>query len=69
MEAISARLERTFETSLFGIPDALGLERLTEIAAEIWVEAPSQRGILIGKEGFRIQEIGTDSRKLNRVSG
>jgi GTPase len=37
---------------------------LIAIAAEIWVEAPSQRGILIGKDGFRIQEIGTDSRKL-----
>lgn len=37
---------------------------LVEIEAEIWVEAPSQRGILIGKDGFRIQEIGTDSRKL-----
>lgn len=36
---------------------------LTEVRAEIWVESDSQKGILIGKGGRRIQEIGTGARK------
>lgn len=37
---------------------------LVTIEAEIWVEAESQKGILIGKRGFRIGEIGTGARKV-----
>jgi GTP-binding protein Era len=33
------------------------------VLAEIWVETPSQRGILIGRAGRRIVEIGTAARK------
>jgi GTP-binding protein Era len=33
------------------------------VLAEIWVETPSQRGILIGRAGRRIAEIGTAARK------
>jgi GTP-binding protein Era len=33
------------------------------ILAEIWVETPSQRGILVGRAGRRITEIGTAARK------
>lgn len=33
------------------------------ILAEIWVETPSQRGILIGRGGKRLTEIGTAARK------
>lgn len=36
---------------------------LTEIRAEVWVESESQKGILIGKGGKKIQEIGTAARK------
>ena len=36
---------------------------LVTIEAEIWVETESQKGILIGKRGFRIGEIGTGARK------
>jgi GTP-binding protein Era len=37
---------------------------LVTIEAEIWVETESQKGILIGKHGFRIGEIGTGARKV-----
>jgi GTP-binding protein Era len=37
---------------------------LVTIEAEIWVETESQKGILIGKRGFRIGEIGTGARKV-----
>jgi GTP-binding protein Era len=36
---------------------------LVMIEAEIWVETDSQKGILIGKHGSRIREIGTGARK------
>lgn len=34
------------------------------IEAEIWVESESQKGIVIGKKGARIGEIGTGARKV-----
>lgn len=36
---------------------------LTEVRAEIWVESESQKGILIGKGGRKIQEIGSGARR------
>ncbi len=33
------------------------------VTGEIWVESDSQRRILIGKKGFKVGEIGTESRK------
>lgn len=33
------------------------------VDAEIWVESDSQKGILIGKKGFKVGEIGTEARK------
>lgn len=36
---------------------------LTVVEAEIWVESDSQKGILIGKGGFRVHEIGSDARR------
>lgn len=33
------------------------------VKAEIWVEAESQKGILIGKGGRKVQEIGTAARR------
>ena len=38
-------------------------EDLTEVRAEIWVESESQKGILIGKGGRKIGEIGSGARK------
>jgi len=35
---------------------------LVTIAAEIWAETESQKGILIGKGGSKVQEIGTAAR-------
>ena len=43
---------------------------LREIRAQIWVEAESQKGILIGKGGRMVREIGTAARKeLERELG
>jgi GTP-binding protein Era len=36
---------------------------LVTIRAEIWVESESQKGILIGKRGSKVGEIGTAARK------
>lgn len=36
---------------------------LVTVEAEIWVESESQKGILIGKQGFKIGEIGKGARR------
>ncbi len=36
---------------------------LVTVEAEIWVESDSQKGILIGKNGFKISEIGRGARR------
>jgi GTP-binding protein Era len=36
---------------------------LVEIGAQVWVETESQKGILVGKGGRMIREIGTAARK------
>ncbi|MBM3667358.1 MAG: GTPase Era [Actinobacteria bacterium] len=43
---------------------------LTEVHAKVWAETESQKGILIGKGGARIKEIGTAARaELERELG
>jgi GTPase len=43
---------------------------LVELRAELWVETRSQKGILIGKGGRMVREIGTAARKeLERELG
>jgi GTPase len=43
---------------------------LTEVRAQIWVETESQKGILIGREGHMVREIGTAARReLERELG
>jgi GTPase len=36
---------------------------LRDVTAQVWVESPSQKGILIGKGGRMIREIGTAARR------
>src|SRR4029450_8461854 len=36
---------------------------LVTISAELWAESESQKGILIGKGGAKVQEIGTAARR------
>ena len=36
---------------------------IVEVPAQIWVEEESQKGILIGKGGSMVREIGTAARK------
>ena len=36
---------------------------LVTVIAEIWAETESQKGILIGKRGAKVQEIGTAARR------
>ena len=46
------------------------LERLIRIAAAIYCEREGQKGILIGKKGERLKDIGTAARhELERLSG
>ncbi len=40
-----------------------GREDLVAVRAEVWVETESQKGILIGKGGTKIGEIGTAARR------
>ena len=42
-----------------GAPD----DGLVTVKAEIWVETESQKGILIGREGSKVGEIGTAARR------
>jgi GTP-binding protein Era len=43
---------------------------LTEVRAQIWAETDSQKGILIGRSGTKIKEIGSGARKeLERELG
>ena len=43
---------------------------LVEVRAEIWVETESQKGILIGRGGVMVREIGTSARReLERELG
>jgi GTP-binding protein Era len=35
---------------------------VTKIYCAIYVERPSQKGIIIGKQGTKLQKIGTDAR-------
>jgi GTP-binding protein Era len=43
---------------------------ITEVRAQVWAETDSQKGILIGKSGARIKEIGSGARKeLERELG
>ena len=43
---------------------------LTEVNAQIWAETESQKGILIGKGGDKIKEIGSGARgELERELG
>jgi GTPase len=43
---------------------------VTLIRASIWVEKPSQKGILIGKQGKMLKEIGTSAREeIERLLG
>jgi GTPase len=51
-----------------------GVERredgLVEVRAQVWVEAPSQKRILVGKGGSMVRQIGTAARKeLERELG
>jgi GTPase len=42
---------------------AEGRDALVEVRAQIWVETQSQKGILVGKGGRMVREIGTAARK------
>jgi GTP-binding protein Era len=42
---------------------AEGRDALVEVHAQIWVETQSQKGILVGKGGRMVREIGTAARK------
>ena len=43
---------------------------LTRVRAVIWVETESQKGILVGKHGSMVREIGTGARKeMERMLG
>jgi GTP-binding protein Era len=45
-------------------------EGIYDVRAQIWVEAESQKGILIGKGGRMVREIGTAARgELERELG
>jgi GTPase len=46
------------------------VDGLVEIEAQLWVETSSQKGILVGKEGRKVRELGTAARReLERELG
>jgi len=66
-EAVREQLTRLLSAEL---PYALSVEiesfeqdeKLISIGAVIWVDKPSQKGIVVGKAGERLKDIGTRSR-------
>jgi GTPase len=67
---LRARQEIPYSTSVeineFKVRD----DGVTLIRASIWVEKPSQKGILIGKQGKMLKEIGTSAREeIERLLG
>lgn len=51
-------------------PDRLADRPLTDVRAHIFVERDSQKGILIGRRGSRLREIGTTARvNIERILG
>ena len=43
---------------------------LVEVEAQLWVETQSQKGILVGKGGRKVRELGTAARReLERELG
>ena len=70
--AARARRSRTrsrwWSTRSGGVSEADG--DLVEVRAQIWVETQSQKGILVGKGGRMVREIGTAARReLERELG
>ena len=63
--------EQVLQRTRAELPYAVGVSieqflespRLTEIQAVIWVEKSSQKGIIIGKGGLRLKEIGQAARE------
>ena len=52
------------------VTDVTERDGLTEIVAQVWAETDSQKGILIGRGGAKIKEIGSGARKeLERELG
>jgi len=43
--------------------DLLGREDLTDVYAELYVERPSQKAIVIGTKGARLKDVGSRARK------
>ena len=45
-------------------------EHLTRIYADVYVERPSQKAIVIGRQGSRLKEVGTRARaEIERLLG
>ena len=40
---------------------------IIDVRAQVWTETESQKGILVGKKGTMIREIGTRARPEERV--
>jgi GTP-binding protein Era len=40
-----------------------GQEDLTDVFAELYIERPSQKAIILGSKGARLKEVGTNARK------
>jgi GTP-binding protein Era len=40
-----------------------GQEDLTDVYAELYIERPSQKAIILGSKGARLKEVGTNARK------
>jgi GTPase len=84
LEALAARLaelvrEQVLRRTRDELPHAVEVEvaeighredGLVEVHAQVWAEAPSQKGILIGAGGAKIKEIGAAARaELERELG
>jgi GTP-binding protein Era len=56
-------IPHSVEVSVTEVSEPRPEDGLVEVTAEIWAETESQKGILIGKHGAKIEEIGTGARR------
>jgi GTP-binding protein Era len=61
--AVEVVVEEVKRREAEGAQGAEAERSLVEVRAQIWVETPSQKGILVGKGGRMVREIGTAARR------
>jgi len=63
LEGVRDELPHSLAVVIDEVSPREGRDDLTDVHAVLYVERPSQKGIVIGKGGARLREVGTTARK------